>query len=94
MSLEGCESGDPSTEVIDAGATLRFRRGGERLKPIGRAHTHGVAALCREVGMPPWERERTPVFTAGEKTLAFGNRWVEQFAVSFGPGWRLVWRRS
>ena len=93
VSLEGCESGGLSTEVIDAGTTLRFRHGGERLKPIGRAHTHSVAALCQEAGVPPWERERTPMLTAGERILAFGDRWVDQRAVSVGPGWRLAWRR-
>ncbi len=41
--------------------TIRWRVGGERLQPVGRAGTHELKKLYQEAGVPPWERRRRPL---------------------------------
>ena len=36
--------------------TVRFRRGGERARPSGRARSQTLKKLFQEHGVPPWER--------------------------------------
>lgn len=57
---------------LAAGQALRLlpRRGGERLRPVGRSHTKSVKALFQEQGVPPWLRPSWPLlFADGEDTL-------------------------
>jgi len=43
------------------GLLVRFRQGGERFRPVGRAHGQELKKLLQEAGVPPWERERLPL---------------------------------
>lgn len=52
------------------GLTVRFRQGGERCRPAGRAHVHSLKKLFQECAIPPWERERIPLIYLGEKLIA------------------------
>ncbi|UCE90556.1 MAG: tRNA lysidine(34) synthetase TilS [Pseudomonadota bacterium] len=47
--------------------TVRFRQGGERCVPAGRAHHHVLKKLFQEWGVPPWQRDRIPLIFAGEE---------------------------
>ena len=48
--------------MLEAAALLvRFRQGGERWRPQGRAHSQELKKLLQEAGIPPWERERLPL---------------------------------
>ena len=56
--------------------TLRFRRGGERIRP-GKDRPHRkLKLLMQEAGIPPWERDRIPLVYEGERLLAVYNYWV------------------
>lgn len=46
--------------------SVRFRRGGEKCKPVGRDHHHSLKNLFQEWGVPPWQRERVPLLYVGE----------------------------
>jgi tRNA(Ile)-lysidine synthase len=49
-------------EVLAGGALIvSFRQGGERFRPIGRAHSQELKKLLQEAGIPPWERDRLPL---------------------------------
>jgi len=62
----------------DVGAlTVRFRAGGERLRPDPRRPSRAVKQLFQEAGVPPWVRERTPFLYAGDALLAVGDWWVD-----------------
>ena len=50
-------------------AYIRFRRGGEYCKPVGRAHTHELKKLFQEFNIPFWMRERVPLIYIND-TLA------------------------
>lgn len=47
------------------GATLRLRRGGERLRPDPRRPRRTLKNLLQEAGIPPWRRERMPLLYCG-----------------------------
>jgi len=42
-------------------ATLQFRRGGERCQPAGKTSHTSLKKLFQEAGIPPWQRNRTPL---------------------------------
>lgn len=49
---------------------LAPRRGGERWRPPGKAHSVSVKHWCQEMGIPPWERGRVVCLWVGEAVLA------------------------
>ncbi|WP_051235646.1 tRNA lysidine(34) synthetase TilS [Marinimicrobium agarilyticum] len=72
---------------------LRWRRGGERCRPVGRAHSQTLKKLLQEYDLPPWWRERVPLVYVGETLVAVPSLWVcEGFQAAAGePGYRLRW---
>ena len=54
------------------GLTVRYRRGGERIKPTGAAHTRELRLLLQEAGVPPWQRDRIPLIHANADMIAVG----------------------
>ena len=73
--------------------TLRWRRGGERCKPSGRAHSQALKKLFQEYELPPWWRERIPLLYSEETLVAVPSLWVcDGFEAAEGePGYRLGW---
>jgi tRNA(Ile)-lysidine synthase len=74
--------------------TVRFRQGGEKIKPIGRQETHSLKKLLQETGMPPWLRDRLPLIYADEQLVAVAD-WLlaaelasSADAVCLGVFWR------
>ncbi len=73
---------------------VRFRRGGERCRPHGRAHSQTLKRLFQEAGVPPWVRECVPLVYAGEHLVAVGDLWVcEPFHAEAPLGVALRWER-
>ncbi len=56
--------------------TLRFRRGGERCRPIGRNHSQSLKKLLQEAHVVPWLRDRIPLVYTGEHLVAVGDLWL------------------
>ncbi len=46
--------------------TLRYRRGGERLRPVCGAPSRSLKNLLQESAVPPWQRERLPLVFCGD----------------------------
>ncbi|MDT8387625.1 MAG: tRNA lysidine(34) synthetase TilS [Thiogranum sp.] len=82
----------------DAGAAIevRFRQGGETLRPAGRAHHQRLGHLFQDWGVPPWERDRVPLVYVDDKLAAVAGHCVtESFAACAGePGYLLQWHRN
>lgn len=72
---------------------LRFRQGGEQLRPAGRQGHHALKKLFQEAAIPPWRRERIPLLYSDDQLLAVAGLWVaDEVAVSAGEeGMSLVW---
>ncbi|MDD2721947.1 MAG: tRNA lysidine(34) synthetase TilS [Gallionella sp.] len=49
--------------------TLRFRQGGERLRPAPEAATRTLKNLLQEHHIPPWQRDRLPLLFCGEELV-------------------------
>ncbi|MDB6063154.1 MAG: tRNA lysidine(34) synthetase TilS [Verrucomicrobiaceae bacterium] len=75
---------------------VRNRRGGERCKPIGRAHSQTLKKLMQERAVQPWLRDRLPLIYCGDELAAVANLWIcAGFAAhSDQPGWLIDWRLS
>jgi len=72
---------------------IRFRQGGEKLRPAGRAGHHTLKKLFQEEGTLPWLRERIPLLYANGQLLAVAGQWVahEVAAQPGEPGVCLIW---
>lgn len=57
-------------QPVPQALSVRWRRGGERLKPAGQAHTRELRLLFQEQAIPPWQRERIPLVYLGADLLA------------------------
>ncbi|NOY66013.1 MAG: tRNA lysidine(34) synthetase TilS [Gammaproteobacteria bacterium] len=72
---------------------IRFRQGGETIRPANRGHRHDLKKLFQEAGVPPWERDRTPMLYQGDEVLAIAGLCVcESYQAEKGqPGLILEW---
>jgi tRNA(Ile)-lysidine synthase len=82
--------------VLQAPLEIRFRRGGERLKPAAAAHHRSLKNLFQEAGVLPWMRGAMPLLYSDGKLLAVGDTWLaaEALAVAGEPGLELVWQSA
>lgn len=68
---------------VARGLTVRFRQGGEQIRPHGRQHTHSLKKLMQEAGIPPWQRNRIPLIYIDHQLACVCGYWVaESFSVS------------
>ena len=56
--------------------TVRFRRGGERCRPIGRYRSQTLKKLLQAYELEPWLRDRVPLIYRGGDLLGVGDLWV------------------
>lgn len=79
----------PATGVglrADVGAlTVRFRRGGERLRLPGRAHDTEITTWLQALGVPPWVRDRLPLIYAGGRLAGVAD-WLVCEGFAADPG--------
>jgi len=82
--------GAPPAETF----TVRFRQGGEKLRPLGHRHTRELRDLFQQSSMPPWRRAACPLIYAGEELIAVADLWRSEqgesrFRLAGGqPCWR------
>ncbi|MGE3667922.1 MAG: tRNA lysidine(34) synthetase TilS, partial [Steroidobacteraceae bacterium] len=84
-------------DSLPATLSVRWRSGGERLRPRPGGPTRTVKSLMQEARIPPWEREAMPLLHAGERLIAVGDRWVDaahQARDGARTRGRIVWRRA
>lgn len=88
-------SGIRATCLEGAGVELRFRRGGERCRPRGRAASQTLKKLMQEYGVESWLRERVPLIYVDGQLAAVADYWVcEGFAAAADEdGYRCRWQR-
>jgi tRNA(Ile)-lysidine synthase len=91
--------GGGTLSLADANARLaepldiRLRRGGERIKPDGDAHTRELRDLFQHALIPPWQRTACPLLFAGNELVAVADRWATARGIAiFGQaGARPCW---
>ncbi len=82
-----------SPHWLDGGPlAVRFRAGGEEIRPAGRGCTRSVKKLMQEAGIPPWWRSHIPLVWRGDRLLSVADLWCAEQACSEEPGaWRVEW---
>jgi tRNA(Ile)-lysidine synthase len=73
-AFDGGVALDP--RVVTQGLQIRFRQGGERIRPAGRNVTRPVKKLLQERGVLPWMRRSVPLLYAGEMLVAVADLWI------------------
>ena len=73
--------------------TIRFRQGGESLRPHAGRPRKRLKDLCREAGIVPWMRDRLPLVFGEGRLAAVGDLWLDaDIAVPEGePSLRPLW---
>jgi tRNA(Ile)-lysidine synthase len=79
-----------SKELFESGLTVKARVGGERISPVGQAHTRELKKLLQADGIVPWMRDRLPLVYSGDRLVAVGDLWLAADAVS-DPGVAVRW---
>lgn len=88
-----CGSGLSARGASAFPLNVRFRRGGERARPSGRARSQTLKKLFQEYGVPPWERDRLPLLYAGDRLAAVADLWICRGfeAEPSESGWKIRW---
>jgi tRNA(Ile)-lysidine synthase len=63
--------------LTESPVTIRFRQGGERLRPDCNRPRRSLKNLLREATLPPWEREMLPLIFSGERLACVPGIGVE-----------------
>ncbi|HEX7719224.1 MAG TPA: tRNA lysidine(34) synthetase TilS, partial [Woeseiaceae bacterium] len=90
LRLVMASTGGLRADCVGAGLQVRFRAGGERLRPHGRRETQQLKKLLQSAGIPPWMRGRLPLLYAGDALVAVADLWVADDAWS-EPGFAVRW---
>jgi tRNA(Ile)-lysidine synthase len=79
-------------EAVARGMVVRFRHGGEQIRPQGRRHTHSLKKLMQGAGIPAWQRGRIPLLYIEDQLACVCGYWVaEAFSVAENQqGWNPV----
>ena len=65
----------PADARFDPPPQVRLRRGGERIKPDGDAHTRELRDLFQQAQIPPWQRAACPLIYINDELVAVADRW-------------------
>ncbi|MGB5412223.1 MAG: tRNA lysidine(34) synthetase TilS, partial [Woeseiaceae bacterium] len=79
-----------SAAVMQAGMELRFRQGGEEIRPVGQTHTRTLKKLLQEEGVLPWMRDQLPLLYSDGRLVAVADLWIDAAAAS-SPGTAIRW---
>jgi tRNA(Ile)-lysidine synthase len=77
--------------VISNGLEVRYRSGGEEIRPLGHSHTRKLKKLLQEEGIVPWMREKLPLLYSNGELVAVADLWIAAGAAS-EPGTAISWR--
>lgn len=93
IRLVRARSGGLAPARLGPTLTIRYRQGGERLRPAGEAHQRELKKLLQETAVAPWLRERIPLLYSGDSLAAVGDLWIAHgFAAAAGEaGLRVRW---
>lgn len=90
LRMEGAAKG-LDTAKLPAQLVVRFRSGGERIKPAGDAHRRQLKKLLQTQHVLPWWRERMPLLYARDELIAVADLWTVADWHANAGGLRIVW---
>jgi tRNA(Ile)-lysidine synthase len=89
----GALSLEPATR-LPVTLSVRWRCGGERIKPAGDRYTRDLRALFQSGTVPPWQRDFCPLLYEADQLIAVADRWLSARAeaIFHQAGARPRWR--
>ncbi len=81
-----------NNELLNKTLTICFRQGGENFHPAGRQHSQRLKKLFQEAGIPPWERDVTPLLYYNDELIAVVGHWLSKkhLADDAEAGWQIA----
>lgn len=82
------------TAQLPVALHVRWRSGGERIKPVGDNHTRDLRSLFQTGAVPPWQRDVCPLLYEDDELIAVADRWLTARAETIfrEAGGRPLWR--
>ena len=79
-----------SNDIVE----IRYRQGGEQIRPSGRVETHELKKLFQAQGILPWLRDRIPLIYHKNELIAVADLWVESkyAATEDEAAWQIIWK--
>lgn len=65
-------------DLLDKKLIVKFRQGGEKIRPVGRKNTHSLKKLMQAAGIPPWQRSRIPLIYFDGKMICVYGYWIAE----------------
>jgi tRNA(Ile)-lysidine synthase len=90
LALSPDIDGGISPDLASAGLQIRYRHGGEEIRPTGHDCTHKLKKLLQQEGIVPWMRERLPLLYSGDDLVAVADLWIAKDCsgdTGFGVSW-------
>ena len=89
LNLEQTAGKGLQQDAVARRMAVRFRQGGEQIRPHGRQHTHSLKKLMQEAGIPPWQRNRIPLIYIDHQLACVCGYWIaDVFSVNADQqGW-------
>lgn len=80
--------------LLQGKTRLKFRRGGERCQPAGKTGHTSLKKLFQQAGIPPWQRNRTPLIYVNDELAAIAGLCICEPFVASGEmhGFELDWQ--
>lgn len=97
LEIRADESGGLDLARLPDRLAVRWRTGGERLRPRVGGPSRTVKALLQAARIAPWERASLPLLYAGEQLIAVADHWVDAQFQPRSRGserGRIVWHRA
>jgi tRNA(Ile)-lysidine synthase len=95
LRLQPDPAGGLSRQKLASTLSVRFRVGGETLRPAGDAHQRSLKKMLQASGVPPWRRDRLPLIYSDERLAAVGDLWIaHEFAAQGVAAVRVVWEKT
>jgi tRNA(Ile)-lysidine synthase len=63
-------------QIVGKALTVRYRQGGEEIKPAGRSHSQRLKKLLQDYNVPPWDRASLPLFYLGDELVAVADLFI------------------
>jgi tRNA(Ile)-lysidine synthase len=76
MSLQEGSATGIRADIIERGLEVRFRAGGEEIRPAEHECTHKLKKLLQQKGIVPWMRDKIPLLYCGDRLVAVADLWV------------------
>ncbi|MBL1142359.1 MAG: tRNA lysidine(34) synthetase TilS [Proteobacteria bacterium] len=92
-TISGKGKGISKDKIKNAELVIRFRQGGEKIKPDGFSHTKTVKQLFQERSVLPWLRDRIPLIYIDDKLIAIPGFCIDEryLAAQDDQSWDIVW---